>query len=141
MDTVFAETIQRLRFLAQLLGAFAAVALLLAAVGTYGVFSYIVAERRAEIGIRMAVGAPRLGVLAHVMQEGLVLAGAAGVVGLASAFALSRLIASLLFGIQPIDVPTAAGVAGTMIIVAAVACLLAAWRASRLDPIAALRGN
>ena len=141
MDTVYADTVQRPRFLAQLLGVFAALALLLAAVGTYGVFSYIVVERRGEIGIRMALGAQRVGVLAHVMKEGLVLAGIAVAVGLASAFALSGLIASLLFGVRPLDVPTAAGVAGTMIIVAAVACLLPAWRASRLDPVTALRSN
>ena len=107
MDTVFTDTIQRPRFLAQLLAVFAAVALLLAAVGTYGVFSYIVAERRADIGIRIALGAQRLGVLAHIMKEGLVLAGIAVAVGLVSAFALSGLIASLLFGVQPLDVPTA----------------------------------
>jgi len=141
MDAVFTDTIQRPRFLAQLLGVFASLALLLAAVGTYGVFSYIVVERRSEIGIRMALGAPRLGVLAHVMKEGLVLAGIAVAVGLAAAYLLSGLIASLLFGVQPIDVPTASAVAGTMIIVAAVACLLPAWRASRLDPLAALRGD
>jgi predicted permease len=141
METVFTDTIQRPRFLAQLLGVFAGLALLLAAVGTYGVFSYIVAERRGEIGIRMALGAQRLGVLAHVMKEGLVLAGIAVAVGLAAAYIFSGLIASLLFGVRPIDVPTVAGVAGAMIIVAAVACLLPAWRASRLDPIAALRGN
>jgi ABC-type antimicrobial peptide transport system permease subunit len=141
MDTVFTDTVQRPRFLAQLLGVFAAVALLLAAVGTYGVFSYIVAERRAEIGIRIALGAQRRGVLAHVMKEGLVLAGIAAAIGLASAFALSGLIGSLLFGVRPMDVPTAAAVAGTMIIVAAVACLLPAWRASRLDPVTALRSN
>jgi hypothetical protein len=141
MDAVFTDTIQRPRFLAQLLGVFAGLALLLAAVGTYGVFSYIVVERRSEIGIRMALGAPRLGVLAHVMKEGLVLAGIAVAVGLAAAYLLSGLIASLLYGVQPIDVPTASAVAGTMIIVAAVACLLPAWRASRLDPLAALRGD
>ena len=141
MDAVFTDTIQRPRFLAQLLGVFAGLALLLAAVGTYGVFSYIVVERRGEIGIRMALGAQRVGVLAHVMKEGLVLAGIAVAVGLAAAFALSGLVASLLFGVRPLDVPTAAGVAGTMIIVAAVACLLPAWRASRLDPVTALRSN
>jgi predicted permease len=141
MDAVFTDTIQRPRFLAQLLGIFAGLALLLAVVGTYGVFSYIVVERRSEIGIRMALGAPRLGVLAHVMKEGLVLAGIAVAVGLAAAYVLSGLIASLLFGVRPMDVPTAAAVAGTMIIVAAVACLLPAWRASRLDPLAALRSD
>jgi len=139
MDAVFAESIQRPRFLAQLLGVFAGLALLLAAVGTYGVVSSIVAERRSEIGIRMALGADRFSVVAHVMREGLLLTGIGVVVGLAGAFGLNRLIASLLFGVRPTDVPTVAGVAATMIIVAAVASLLPAWRASRLDPITVLR--
>jgi predicted permease len=139
METVFADAIQRPRFLAQLLGLFAGLALLLAAVGTYGVVSSIVAERRREIGIRMALGADRSSVLAGVMKEGLVLAGTGVVLGLAGAFALNRLIAALLFGVRPTDMPTIAGVAATMIVVAAVACVLPAWRASRLDPSAVLR--
>ena len=139
METVFADSIQRPRFLAQLLGLFAGLALLLAAIGTYGVVSSIVAERRREIGIRMALGADRSGVLAGVMKEGLVLAGIGVVLGLSGAIALNRLIAALLFGVRPTDVSTAAGVAATMILVAAVACLLPAWRASRLDPSAVLR--
>ena len=139
METVLAESIQRPRFLAQLLGVFAGLALLLAAVGTYGVVSSIVAERRSEIAIRMALGADRSSVLAHVMSEGLVLTGVGVGVGLAGAFGLNRLIASLLFGVRPTDVSTVAGVAATMILVAAVACVLPAWRASRLDPSAVLR--
>jgi len=141
MEAVFAESIQRPRFLAQLLGLFASLALLLAAVGTYGVLSYLVAERRDEIGIRMALGANRSSVLAHVMREGLLLTGIGVGVGLAGAFGLSRLIASLLFGVRPTDVPTVAGVTATMILVAAAACLLPAWRASRLDPNAVLRAE
>jgi putative ABC transport system permease protein len=139
MAEVLADSIERPRFLAQLLGVFAGLALLLAAVGTYGVVSSIVAERRREIGIRMALGANRSSVLAHVMMEGLLLTGVGVVVGLAGAFGLNRLIASLLFGVRPTDVPTVAGVAATMIVVAAVACLLPAWRASRLEPTAVLR--
>ena len=139
MEAVFAESIQRPRFLAQLLGTFAGLALLLAAVGTYGVISSLVAERRREIGIRMALGAERSRVLAEVMKEGLLLASAGVVVGLGAAFALSRLVEALLFGVRPTDVPTAAGVAATMILVAAVACWLPAWRASRLDPNVVLR--
>ena len=139
METVLAESIQRPRFLAQLLGVFAGLALLLAAVGTNGVISSIVAERRSEIAIRMALGANRSSVLAHVMSEGLVLTGVGLGVGLAGAFGLNRLIASLLFGVRPTDVSTAAGVAATMILVAAVACVPPAWRASRLDPSAVLR--
>jgi putative ABC transport system permease protein len=139
METVFADSIQRPRFLAQMLGLFAGLALLLAAIGTYGVVSSIVAERRREIGIRMALGAARSSVLAGVMKEGLVLAGIGVVLGLSGAIALNRLIAALLFGVRPTDVSTAAGVAATMILVAAVACVLPAWRASRLDPSAVLR--
>jgi predicted permease len=139
METVFADSIQRPRLLAQLLGIFAGLALLLAAVGAYGVVSSIVADRRREIGIRMALGADRSSVLAGVMKEGLVLSGIGVVLGLSGAVALSRLIAALLFGVQPTDVSTAAGVAATMILVTAVACLLPAWRASRLDPSAVLR--
>jgi putative ABC transport system permease protein len=141
MEAVFADSIQRPRFLAQLLGLFAGLALLLAAVGTYGVVSSIVAERRAEIGIRMALGANRSRVLADVMREGLLITGIGAVIGLAGAFGLNRLIASLLFGVRPTDVPIFAGVVATMIIVAAVASLLPAWRASRLDPVAALRAD
>ncbi len=139
METVVAESIQRPRFLAQLLGLFAGLALLLAAVGTYGVLSSLVAERRHEISIRLALGADRSSVLVLVMREGLLLTGIGAVVGLAGAFGLNRLIASLLFGVGPTDLPTVAGVTATMIIVAAVACLLPAWRASRLDPNAVLR--
>jgi putative ABC transport system permease protein len=139
MGTVFTDAIQRPRFLAQLLGLFAGLAVLLAAVGTYGVVSSLVAERRREIGIRMALGADRSSVLAGVMKEGLVLAGIGVVIGLAGALGLNRLIASLLFGVGPTDAPTVAGVGATMILVAAVASWLPAWRASRLDPIAVLR--
>jgi predicted permease len=139
MDDVFAESIQRPRFLSQLLGIFAGLALLLAAVGTYGVVSSIVAERRREIGIRMALGAEQSSVLAGVMKEGLLLAMTGVVIGLAGAFGLNRLIAAMLFGVRPTDAPTIAGVAATMIIVVAVACLLPAWRASRLDPNVVLR--
>ena len=139
MEAVFAEAILHPRFLAQLLGLFAGLALMLAAVGTYGVISSIVAERRAEIGIRMALGATRFRVLADVMSEGLLLTGIGAVIGLVGAFGLNRLIASLLFGVRPTDVPTFACVVATIIGVAALASLLPAWRASRLDPVAALR--
>ena len=139
MDGVFADSIQRPRLLAQLLGAFAGVALLLAAIGTYGVLSYMVAERRREIGIRMALGADRSSVLAQVMRQGLWLTAIGMVGGLAGAFGLNRLLASLLFGIQPTDVTTLVAVIATVTLVAAVACGVPAWRASQLDPNVVLR--
>ena len=141
MDSVYAESIRQPRLLAQLLGAFAGLALLLAAIGTYGVLTYMVAERRREIGIRMSLGADRSRVLAQIMKQGLLLTGVGVAAGLAGALGLNRLIASLLFGVQPTDATTLVAVTGTIVLVAAVACGLPAWRASRLDPNVVLRDD
>ena len=139
MEAVFAESIGRPRLLAQLLGVFGALALLLAAIGTYGVLSFMVAEQRREIGIRLALGAGRGGVLAQVMKQGALLTGIGLAIGLAGAIGLNRLAASLLFGVEPTDPMTLGGVAITIAAVAGFACWLPAWRASRLDPLAVLR--
>jgi predicted permease len=139
MDAVFAESIGRPRLLGQLLGVFAGLALLLAAVGTYGVLSFMAAERRREIGIRLALGATRASVLMQVLKQGLVLTVAGLAIGLAGALGLNRLVASLLFGVQPTDPATLAAVAVAMAAVAGFACWLPAWRASRMDPLAVLR--
>jgi putative ABC transport system permease protein len=139
MDKVFTESIRRPRLLAQLIGAFGVLALLLAAIGTYGVLSYMVTERRREIGIRMALGANRSRVLAQIMKHGLLLTAIGVAAGLAGALGLNRLIASLLFGVQPTDTTTLAAVILTISLVAVVACGLPAWRASRLDPNVVLR--
>jgi predicted permease len=141
MNGVFEESITRPRLLAQLLGGFAGLALLLAAIGTYGVLSYMVAERRREIGIRMALGADQGSVLGQVMKQGLTLTTIGIVAGLAGAFALNRLISSLLFGVQPTDIVTMVAVVATITLVAAVACALPAWRASRVDPNVVLRDD
>jgi len=141
MEDVFAESIRRPRLLAQLIGVFAGLALLLAAIGTYGVLSYMVAERRREIGIRLALGADRSNVVAQVMRQGLLLTSVGVIVGLAGAFGLNRLLASLLFGVKPTDATTMTGVIATITLVALVACVLPAWRASRLDPNAVLRAE
>jgi putative ABC transport system permease protein len=139
MDEVFTESIGRPRLLAQLLATFAALALLLAVIGTYGVLSYMVAERRREIGIRLALGANRAQLLLQVMTQGLVIAGAGAVVGLAGALGLNRFLTSLLFGVQPTDLLTLAIVIPSIVGVAALACWLPAWRASRLNPSVVLR--
>ncbi len=141
MDAVFAESIRRPRLLAQLLGAFAALALLLAAVGTYGVLSYMVTARRREIGVRMALGASRSSVIGLVMKQGLQATVIGVIVGVAGALAANRMIASLLFGVQPTDAATMAAVIATISTVAAVACWLPGWRASRLDPNVVLRAD
>ncbi|HZO51950.1 MAG TPA: FtsX-like permease family protein, partial [Bryobacteraceae bacterium] len=139
MDSVFAESIRRPKLLAQLLGAFAGLALLLAAIGTYGVLSYMVAERRREIGIRVALGAARFQVLAQIMKQGLQVTAIGAAIGLAGAFAVNRLIASLLFGVQPTDTVTIVLVIATIMAVAVVSSWLPAWRASRVDPNIVLR--
>src|SRR5947209_8041857 len=139
MDSVFAESIRRPRLLAQLLGSFAGLALLLAAIGTYGVLSYIVTERRREIGIRVALGATRSHVLTQIVKEGLQVTALGVTIGLAGALAVNRLFASLLFGVQPTDTATIGFVIATITAVAVVASWLPAWRASRLDPNVVLR--
>jgi len=139
MDSVFAESIRRPRLLAQLLGAFGGLALLLAAIGTYGVLSYMVTERRREIGIRVALGAARSDVLTQIIKQGLQVTLLGVAIGLAGALGVNRLIASLLFGVQPTDIVTIAFVIATITAVAAVASWLPAWRASRLDPNVVLR--
>ena len=101
----------------------------------------LMAERRREIGIRMALGADQSSVLGQVMKQGLVLTTIGIVVGLVGAFALNRLIASLLFGVQPTDTTTIVAVVATITLVATVACLLPAWRASRVDPNVVLRDD
>jgi predicted permease len=141
MDAVYAESIRRPRLLAQLLAAFAGLALLLAAVGTYGVLSYMVTERRREIGIRMALGAARSSVIALVMRQGLQATVIGVVVGVAGSVGVNRLMVTLLFGVRPTEPRTFAAVILMITLVAAIACWLPAWRASRLDPNAVLRAD
>jgi predicted permease len=139
MDEVFSESVSRPRFLAQLLGLFAGLALLLAAIGTYGILSYTVSERRKEIGIHMALGATRQTVMGMVLGQGarLTLAGLAA--GLAASFVLTRFLQTQLFNVKPTDPGTIAGVMIFIAIVAATACYVPASRATRVDPMVVLR--
>ena len=139
MDEYLAASVASPRFNTTLLSIFAAVALVLTIVGLYGVMSYSVAQRTNEIGIRMALGAQTRDVLSLVVKQGvkLVLIGLA--IGLAGAFALMRVIASLLFGVTAKDPLTFAAVAALLTVVALLACYLPAQRAARIDPIEALR--
>ena len=139
MDDVFAEAIGQPRLLADLLGIFAGLALLLAAVGSYGVLAYMVTERRREIGIRMALGADRRSVLRLVLSQGLGLTVTGVAIGLAVAFAVNRVLASLLFGVKPGDPLTMGGVVALISSVALVACYLPARSATRVDPMIVLR--
>ena len=139
MDDVFAEAIGQPRLLADLLGIFAGLALLLAAIGSYGVLAYMVTERRREIGIRMALGADRASVLRLVLSQGLGLTIAGVAIGLAVAFAVNRVLASLLFDVKPGDPLTMGGVVALIASVALVACYLPARSATRVDPMIVLR--
>jgi predicted permease len=141
MDSVFAEAIRRPRLLAQLLAAFAGLALLLAVLGTYGVLSCMVAERRREIAIRIALGAVRTRVLTQILKQGLQVTVMGILIGLAGALALNRLIASLLFGVQPTDALTITLVIAAITAAAVFASWLPAWRASRVDPNLVLRDD
>jgi predicted permease len=139
MELVFEETLSRPRLLARLLGAFAGLALLLAVVGTYGVLAYTVAERRREIGVRMALGADRSRVLGMVLGEGMVLAGVGLVAGIAGALMATRVMTTLLYGVKPTDPLTLAGVSMLVLLVALAACYVPARRASAVDPMLVLR--
>ena len=139
MDDVVGDAIARPRFLTVLLGIFAGLALVLAAVGTYGILAYLVTERKQEIGIRMALGADRRKVLGLVLGRGLWLSGTGLVLGLAASLGLTRVIATLLFNVNPIDPVTLTIVAVVIVLVAAAACVIPAWRATRVDPLIVLR--
>ncbi len=141
MTEVFAESMARPRFLMTLLVAFAVLALLLAAIGTYGVLSYLVSERRQEIGIRMALGAERGALLGMVMRHGLTLAVGGLLLGLAGAIGVTRLMQTLLFNVRPADPATMVAVAVVIAGVALVACYVPARRATRVDPLIALRAE
>jgi putative ABC transport system permease protein len=139
MKDLVSSSITQQRFILTLLACFAALALLLAAVGIYGVMSYAVTQRTHEIGIRMALGARVGDVLKLVVRQGLVLTLIGIAVGMALAFSLTRLMSSLLFGVTPTDALTFATVAGGLVLVALVACLVPARRATKVDPLVALR--
>ena len=139
MDDVFADSLSRPRFLAQLLGVFAGLALLLAAIGTYGILSYSVTERRREIGIHMALGATRSTVLGMILAQGMRLTIAGLLGGLVAAVGLTRLLQTQLFNVKPSDPSTIAAVSVFITLVALAACYIPASRATRVDPMVVLR--
>jgi predicted permease len=141
LDQVVSDSVTDRRFTLLLLGVFAAVALLLASVGIYGVMSYSVAQRAREIGIRMALGAQRSAVLGMVVGQGARLAGTGIGIGLLGAAALSRAMGRLLYGVSPTDPLTYGLLAVALAVVALAACLLPARRAVRVDPAVALRAE
>ncbi len=133
------ESNARRRFQTTLLSSFAALAVALALVGLYGLMSYAVKQRTAEIGVRMAVGSSRTQVLTLILSQGLRLVSTGLVLGLAAAFALTRLVSNWLFGVSATDPVTFAAVPLFILLVATCACLIPAWHATRIDPVQALR--
>ncbi len=139
MGEILDRSMARTSFTLTMLGIAAAAAMLIGAVGIYGVTSYIVAQRTREIGVRIALGAQYTDINRMVLRFGLTLCGLGVGVGLAGAFAMTRLMSALLFGVSAVDPITYASVAGTVTIVALAACYLPARRAAGLDPVEALR--
>jgi predicted permease len=141
LDEVVARSLAEPRFYAILLGAFAATALFLAALGIFGALSYAVSQRSREIGIRVALGAQPAEVLGMVLRHALTLAALGMGIGLAGALALSRAISGMLFGLSPSDPATLGGVAALLAAVALLASYIPARRATRVDPVEALRAE
>jgi putative ABC transport system permease protein len=141
MEQVVSNSIARQNFNMLLLTIFGAIALLLAAIGIYGLMSYSVEQATHDIGVRMALGAARRDILGLVVGRGMTLAAIGLVVGIAAAFAATRLLSRMLFGVKPTDPATYLAVALSLGLVALVACYLPARRAIRVDPLVALRSE
>ena len=139
MDDYVAESVALPQLDSTLLGIFAGLALVLAVVGIYGVMSYGVAQRTNEIGIRMTLGAQRADVMRLVLSQGLGIAVIGVMIGIVGALGATQLLSKMLFGVSPADPLTFAGVAVALIVCALLACYVPAWRATRVDPMVALR--
>ncbi len=141
MEEAVREAAASQRFTTYLVGAFAAIALLLATMGIAGVVAYSVGQRTREIGLRIALGASRGNILLLMLREGPVYAGIGVAAGVGMALGLTRLMGSLLYGVQATDTVTFGAVIGIVGMVAAAASLLPAYRATRVDPMVTLRND
>jgi putative ABC transport system permease protein len=141
MESLLSKSLAKARFNTALLSVFAGVAILLAAVGIYGVMSYTVSQRTNEIGIRMALGARGRNVLYLVIRQGMSLALIGVAVGLAASAALTQLLKKLLFGVSATDPLTFGAIALLLTFIALLACYIPARRAAKVDPMTALRSE
>ena len=139
VDEIVSEALAIDRFSVVLFASFGALGLILAAIGIYGVMAFAVAQRTHEFGIRMALGAQRSNVINQVLKEGTILAACGAVIGLGGAYLVGRAMQSTLYGVQAFDVRAFSGVSFLLLLAALVACLYPAWRASRVEPLEALR--
>jgi ABC-type antimicrobial peptide transport system permease subunit len=139
VDQQLGEQTAARRFQTSLLGIFSLAALLLSAIGIYGLMHFFVVQRTKEIGVRMALGARQVNVLALVFRQGLTLAAVGIAVGILGAFALTHLLSTLLYSVTPTDPVTFATAPAILFVVAALACWIPARRAARIDPMLALR--
>jgi ABC-type antimicrobial peptide transport system permease subunit len=139
MDEVLNASLASRRFSANLVSGFAAGALLLASIGIYGLLAYMVGQRSREIGLRLALGAPRAHILRLVLRKGVLLAGLGIVTGVIFAASTASMMASLLYGVRPHDPAVFLVVPLLLLVVAIAASYIPAWRATRVDPIVALR--
>jgi ABC-type antimicrobial peptide transport system permease subunit len=139
MRDIWSDSVTEPRLESLLLGLFGGLGLILAAVGVYGVISYSVAQKTGEIGIRMALGAQKSDVLHHLIGQGMTPALIGVAIGLGGALGLTRLLSSLLYGVRPTDPVTFAAVSLILIAVALFACYIPARRATKVDPVVALR--
>jgi predicted lysophospholipase L1 biosynthesis ABC-type transport system permease subunit len=139
MDQIVTEQLAVDRFAMMLFGSFAVLALLLATIGVYGVMAFGVAQRTKEFGVRMALGAQRSRVVKLVLKEGTILAAIGSIIGLGGAYLVGRAMQSTLYGVEALDVRAFGIVALVLLVAAFLACFLPAWRASRVEPMEALR--
>jgi len=139
MNQVLSDTVSQEKFQTLLLTLFGGLAVLLACIGLYGLISYAVTNRTNEIGLRLALGARQADVLTLILKQGLVITLVGIVIGLSAAFAVTRILAGMLFEISPTDPVTFFGSAALLFVVAVVACYLPARRATKVDPLVALR--
>jgi ABC-type antimicrobial peptide transport system permease subunit len=139
LDSMVAQTLAPRRFILQIVGGLSALAFALSAIGIYGMLSFSTGQRTREIGLRLAMGASGNSIMKMVLREGMLTAATGAAIGLVASLVLSRGLAALLYGVSPTDPATLAGTTALLLGVAFAACYLPARRATRIDPLAALR--